>query len=654
VANAAQPFDDDAPAFSFEGGRDVVPEFARQTLDALAASAGTAIIGTDIEGVITHWGAGAEALYGWTAGDVVGTSVFDRTASGLAHEVEQVRETLNAGGAVRRWETERLRKDGTRAIVQIDLELIYDDARNAIGVASIHRDVTEQRRIERALRSAESQYRTLVETLPAAIYLVTLEEESRVLYISPRAEELLGVPLDEATPSRVRELLHPDDRERVLAEVQRVNAELEPTTLEYRIVRPDGTIVWLEDTSVVLPGEGGEPSRSQGYVFDISDRKRLEEQLLQSQKMDAVGQLAGGIAHDFNNILTAISGYTEFALGRAGGDAALRDDLLEIRRAATRAATLTKQILAFGRRQVFQSRPLDLNDAIDETKKLILRVIGEHIEVVSHLEVPLGAVMADPSQITQVLVNLAVNARDAMPGGGRLTIETLNVAIDEPEAVATALEPGPYVLLRFTDDGAGMAQETVRRAFEPFFTTKGVGEGTGLGLSMVYGIAQQSGGRAAVESVLGEGTVVSMYLPRIDAAPTPIPRAERVAEPVASEGTVLLVEDEDVIRRLATKMLAQHGYTVLSAGDPLEALQLAAEVGEIDLLLTDVVMPSMNGPELARLLVAERPGLRVLFTSGYPAGAFAGRGVLDDDEPLLQKPFTSSDLVAAVRDAISR
>ncbi len=501
--------------------------------------------------------------------------------------------------------------------------------------------MTEQRRIERALRSAESQYRTLVETLPAAIYLVTLEEESRVLYISPRAEELLGVPLDEATPSRVRELLHPDDRERVLAEVQRVNAELEPTTLEYRIVRPDGTIV-------------GEPSRSQGYVFDISDRKRLEEQLLQSQKMDAVGQLAGGIAHDFNNILTAISGYTEFALGRAGGDAALRDDLLEIRRAATRAATLTKQILAFGRRQVFQSRPLDLNDAIDETKKLILRVIGEHIEVVSHLEVPLGAVMADPSQITQVLVNLAVNARDAMPDGGRLTIETLNVAIDEPEAVATALEPGPYVLLRFTDDGAGMAQETVRRAFEPFFTTKGVGEGTGLGLSMVYGIAQQSGGRAAVESVLGEGTVVSMYLPRIDAAPTPIPRAERVAEPVASEGTVLLVEDEDVIRRLAAKMLAQHGYTVLSAGDPLEALQLAAEVGEIDLLLTDVVMPSMNGPELARLLVAERPGLRVLFTSGYPAGAFAGRGVLDDDEPLLQKPFTSSDLVAAVRDAISR
>ncbi len=373
MASAGPPFDDDAPAFSFEGGRDVVPEFARQTLDALAASAGTAIIGTDADGVITNWGAGAQALYGWTAAEIVGTSVFDRNDSGLAHEVEQVRETLHSGGAVRGWETERLRKDGTRATVQIDLELIRDESDAVIGVASIHRDVTE---------------------------------------------------------------------ERVLAEVQRVNEHLVPTTLEYRIVRPDGTVVWLEDTSVVLPSEDAEPPRSQGYVFDISDRKRLEEQLLQSQKMDAVGQLAGGIAHDFNNILTAIEGYTEFALGRAAEDEALRDDLLEIRRAAARAATLTKQILAFGRRQVFHSRPLDLNDAIDETKKLILRLIGEHIEVVSHLEVPLGTVMADPSQITQVLVNLAVNARDAMPDGGRLTIETQNVVVDELEGVATGLDPG--------------------------------------------------------------------------------------------------------------------------------------------------------------------------------------------------------------------
>ena len=226
--------------------------------------------------------------------------------------------------------------------------------------------------------------------------------------------------------------------------------------------------------------------------------------------------------------------------------------------------------------------------------------------------------------------------------------------VDELEGVATGLDPGSYVVLRFTDDGTGMEAETVRRAFEPFFTTKPLGEGTGLGLSMVYGIAQQSGGRAAVYSEPGEGTVVSVYLPRVDVAPAPIPRTVRGADVVSAEGTVLLVEDEEVIRRLATKMLKRQGYTVLSAGDPVEALQLAADAGQIDLLLTDVVMPSMNGPELARLLLAERPGLRVLFTSGYPAGAFAGRGILEDGALLLQKPFASSDLLAAVRDALGR
>ncbi|MCW2977218.1 MAG: sensor protein [Actinomycetia bacterium] len=500
---------------------------------------------------------------------------------------------------------------------------------------------------------AAVEFQALIETLPAAIYITTLEEESRTLYMSPQAERMFGLPTSDVHPLRVREMLHPDDRERAVSELARGPANTGPVTLEYRIVRPDGSVVWLEDTSVVLPGAPGEPQRVQGYLLDISDRKRLEEALLQSQKMDAVGQLAGGIAHDFNNILTAIQGYTEFALARPAANEELRDDLIEIRKAAARAATLTRQILAFGRRQVFHSVPVDLNDVIDDTKKLILRVIGEHIQVASHLEVPLGTVLVDPSQITQVLVNLAVNARDAMPEGGRLTIETGNVDVDGLTAQSTGLEPGRYVVLRVTDTGIGMDPETARRAFEPFFTTKPVGSGTGLGLSMVYGIAQQSGGRASVYSEPGLGTVVRVYLPRIEDQPVAPVASEPTVDASPRTGTILLVEDEDVIRALTTTMLERHGYDVLATGDPREAIELGAESGDIDLLLTDLVMPGMNGKELARRLVAERPLLRVLYTSGYPAGAVAGQALLAEAAPLLQKPFSSGALLDSVRDALA-
>ena len=501
----------------------------------------------------------------------------------------------------------------------------------------------------RGASAFEERYRLLVETLPVLVYQETLGEDGRAIYMSPRAAELYGLPLEEVQPRRVRELLHPDDRDRVLAEIARANDALEPLTLEYRIVRPDGSVIWVEDSSVVIDGADGEPPCAQGYVLDISERKRLEEQLLQSQKMDAVGQLAGGIAHDFNNILTAIEGYTEFALGHAGDNDDLRDDLLEIRKAARRASTLTGQILAFGRRQVFRSRALDLNEVIDETKKLVLRLIGEHIEVASHLEVPLGSAMADPSQITQVIVNLAVNARDAMPGGGSLTISTANVELDPATADALDLHPGAYVSLAVADNGTGMDEATAKRVFEPFFTTKPVGAGSGLGLSTVYGIARQSGGAVAVETELGRGTTVRVYLPRNGDEPSSTLRVEGFEEPRVGSGTVLLVEDEPVIRRLVAEMLRRQGYEVLVAGTPDEAIQLCAAPQAIDLLLTDVVMPGMNGPELASRLALER----VLFISGYPADAIAGRGLLPADATILRKPFSAADLLGAVADSIA-
>lgn len=643
---------DTAPAPHTEGGRGGVSEFAmRQTLEAIANSAGTAILGTDVDGVITSWGAGAEALYGWTAEEVIGTPIVLQAPPELRGDIEAVGATLRSGRSIHGWETERLRKDGTTALVRLDLTVIRDESGAVIGVASVHRDVSEQRRVETALRAAEERYRTLVETLPLATYLVSLEEESRTLYMSPRGAELYGIPVEDLDPARVRQLLHPDDRDRVVAEIARANVTRTPLTLEYRIIRPDGSIVWLEDRSVVVANGDG-PPRSQGYVLDVSERKRLEEQLLQSQKMDAVGQLAGGIAHDFNNILTAIEGYTEFALDRADGDDRLRDDLIEIRKAAARAATLTGQILAFARRQVVRARALDLNDVIDETKKLILRLIGEHVAVASRLEVPLGSVMADPGQITQVLVNLAVNARDAMPGGGRVTIETTNATVGAVEAAELGLEPGEYVVLAVADTGVGIDAATVKRVFEPFFTTKPVGEGSGLGLSTVYGIARQSGGGVSIASEPGNGTTVRVYLPRIDGAAEPADEPESKVDAKRGRGTILLVEDEDVIRRLAGEMLERQGYTVLSAPDAVAALELAAEETTVDLLLTDVVMPVMNGPELARRLVMARPSLRVLFTSGYPADAIADGGLVDGEANLLCKPFSSSELVAAVRDVL--
>ncbi|HZQ82097.1 MAG TPA: PAS domain S-box protein [Gaiellaceae bacterium] len=622
----------------------------RETVAALASSEGVAIVGSDAGGRITVWGAGAETLYGWTADEVIGRSVELLVPEEARDAILAIRRRLVAGEPVQGQEVELERKDGTTVLVGIDAAPIRDANGAVVGLGAIHRNVGEHRRMEDALRAAEERYRTLVETLPAVIYRVTLEEDSRTVYASPGASALFGLPHDELQPARIRELLHPDDRERVLAEIARANTDLQSLTLEYRIARPDGSVVWVEDGSVVLEAHGDEPACAQGYLLDISARKRLEEQLLQAQKMDAVGQLAGGIAHDFNNILTAIEGYTEFALERVGGDAELREDLLEIRKAAQRAATLTGQILAFGRRQVFHSRALDLNEVIDDTKRLVLGLIGAHIEVATKLEIPLGSVLADPSQITQVLVNLAVNARDAMPAGGRLAIETANVQVAAAEAESLGVAPGAYVVLCVTDTGTGMDEATSRRVFEPFFTTKPVGSGSGLGLSMVHGIVHQSGGGIAIDTAPGCGTSVRVYLPRADV----------VAEPAAVGGVstgrsgrrILLVEDEPVIRRLVTQMLTREGYDVHAAADPDEAVAHAS-TREFDLLVTDVVMPTMNGPQLAAHLTATRPGLRVLYVSGYPADAIAGRDLIPDHAPVLRKPFSATELVTMVGEAFT-
>ena len=422
-------------------------------------------------------------------------------------------------------------------------------------------------------------------------------------------------------------------------------------------------MVWGHHTVSLVRDGFSRPKFAIAMLEDITPRRqaederiRLESQLRQAQKMEAVGQLAGGVAHDFNNLLTAIRGYSEFALNRLGDEtSSIRKDIEEIAKSADRASSLTRQLLAFSRKQLLQPRILQLNDVVGEVDKMLRRLIGEDIEVVTVFGRALGRVKADPGQIEQVLVNLVVNARDAMPDGGKLTIETKNVDIDEEYAAAhEGLSPGRYVMLAVHDTGHGIDAETKSRLFEPFFTTKEQGKGTGLGLATVYGIVKQSGGYVVVESEPGNGAAFKVFLHRLEAGTDEVEHVVHIAEerPRGSE-TVLLVEDEEVVRNLVREILEGNGYTVLEARNGAEALELGRGfTSPIHLLVTDVVMPKMSGRELAERLVTIHRETRVLYMSGYTDGAIGQHGVLDPHTELLQKPFTFDALAQKVRKVI--
>lgn len=383
------------------------------------------------------------------------------------------------------------------------------------------------------------------------------------------------------------------------------------------------------------------------------DREGLEDQLRQAQKVEVIGRLAGGVAHDFNNLLTIISGYTDLTLGQLPEGNPLHENLEEIRNAARRAAELTRQLLAFGRRQILAPKVIDLNAVVADTQKMLRRLIGEDIDLVAVLTPELWRLKADSGQIEQVIMNLAINARDAMPHGGRLTLETQNVELDDAYARAhVAVQPGPYVMLAVSDTGSGMDRETLGHLFEPFFTTKGPGQGTGLGLATVYGIVKQSGGNIWVYSEVGRGTTCKVYLPRVDepleSTTPPKPRAS-----LRGTETILLVEDEQAVRLLARRVLEGNGYAVLEAADGLKAIELVRHYeGPIHLLVTDVVMPHMSGRAVADAVTSLRPTMKVLYLSGYTANAIVHRGVLDPGTPFLEKPFTPGTLASKVREVL--
>jgi PAS domain S-box-containing protein len=514
--------------------------------------------------------------------------------------------------------------------------------------------VIERQRSHDSLRRSEEHFRRLTENALDVITILNIDGTIR--YQSPSIERVLGYPAQDFSGKQASDFIHAED---LPAFVQALHNTVEESSanmplLTFRCRHRDGSWRVFEGRANNLladPVVAGLVLNSR----DVTERKRLEEQFLQSQKVQAIGQLAGGVAHDFNNILTAIIGYTDLLLKQLPAKDGLHLTAEEIKKAATRAASLTRQLLAFSRKQVLQPRVLDLNSIVSDMDKMLRRLLGEHIDLVSAPQPDLGRVKADPSQIEQVIMNLAVNARDAMSDHGKLTIETDNVTLDAHYCQRRPdVSPGEYVMLALSDNGCGMAADVRAHLFEPFFTTKEIGQGTGLGLATCHGIIKQSGGHIAVYSEVNQGTTFKIFLPRVYEALAVTAQREPVAEPNTGTETVLLVEDEPMLRELGLLVLSGLGYRVLSADNGVQALHLIEKHRgqDIHLLVTDVVMPEMGGKELAERLRVLSPHTRVLFCSGYTEDAIVHDGTLDPGISFVQKPYTVATLANKVREVL--
>ncbi|HYN92789.1 MAG TPA: PAS domain S-box protein [Pilimelia sp.] len=627
--------------------------------DAMGAgivhSSHEAIVAVDTDLRIRVWNRAAEQLYGYPAEEARGQPLELVIPPDRRADEREILGLIRVGARLDRYRTRRLRRDGTEVSVSVSVSPVADKAGNVIGMTSAARPLSERERLEASLQA-------LLEAAPDAI--IGVAPDDRVVLANTQAEGLFGLARHGLIGRRVAELLPdglPPERPRPAA------GGVPQPAAAMAARRHDGDTVPVEITVSIIDTDHG-PVRC-AVIRDVSerlqaqaeqarlraeaDRIRLEARLQRTQRLESLGQLAGGIAHDFNNLVAVILNYTAFIVEdaeRAGVESIVRD-AQQVIRAGQRGADLTHQLLAFARREVVRPRVLDLNQVVTDVEKMLRRSLGEHITLVTRLSAELPPVSADSGQLEQVLVNLAVNARDAMPRGGRLTIDTCVHDVDADYAVARPnLEPGRHVRLRVSDTGTGMPREVAERAFEPFFTTKASGEGTGLGLATVYGVITQAGGDVHIYSEPGMGTSVNILLP-VTEEPAAHPAAEDPVNARAGQGeTVLVVEDEPALRQVACRILTAAGYRVLPAGDGAAALSLVAgHGGAIDLLLTDVVMPGMLGKELAERLVDARPATRVLYMSGYAQPVLASQGTLDPDVVLLEKPFTKPELLAAVR-----
>jgi PAS domain S-box-containing protein len=607
---------------------------------------------------ITDVNPAMEELFGYSRKDLLGRRLED---TGLFQDAESCQNVMGVFEKQRsaRYEQLTLRsKSGSPRDIELVGSTFQVDGKKAIQCNI--RDVGASR-VSEALLESEERFRVTFDQV--AVGIAQIAPDGHLVRINQKYCDIVGYTAEELLQQGLQAITHPDDLALDCRYIRRaLSGEIKSYSMDKRYRRKDGTLFWVNVTNNLIAGPSGEPKYFISVVQDISvfqditHRKHLQEELLQARKMEAIGRLAGGIAHDFNNLLTVITGYCGIILPRLQEQDPIRHDIAEIKTAGERAAALTAKLLAFSRRQVAQRRVINLNTVMGDIQGLLRRLIGEDLELVVHVEPGLGLVEADEGQIGQVIMNLAVNARDAMPHGGTLSIKLCNVNLDA-EYVRNHLgvQAGRYVMLSVSDTGCGMNAEIQARIFDPFFTTKEEGKGTGLGLSTVYGIVKEHHGHLNVDSAVGGGTTMRVYLPRVE-GPVEV-NTKLLIETRQTAGTekILVVEDDDQLRRLVAQILRREGYTVLEAENSREALQLLqSQVARIHLMLTDVVMSGMDGCALAEKVISSRACNAVLFMSGYTGEANARREAVPRDAPILMKPFTREQLLLKVRSVLDR
>jgi two-component system, cell cycle sensor histidine kinase and response regulator CckA len=631
-------------------------------LASILESSHDAVIGKTLDQVITSWNPAAERLYGYTAEEIIGEHAEILVPEAERGREKQLLDAVSKGERVEGHQSCRVRKDGSIAAVSATLSPIADSIGNITGITAVEEEISEQQR-------AEAPFLGLLEAAPDA--MVCVDSEGRIALINAQAERLFGYGRDELV-GRPVEILVPDEA-RAVHPGHRAGYVADPRPrpmgagMELAGRRRDGSTFPAEISLAAIDTDEGilvtaavrdvtdrlEAQAERERLRTRAERDRLERQLQQSQRLESLGQLAGGVAHDFNNLLGGISNYASFVAeelkhlpGGGPAESAL-SDIDQIELTCERAARLTRQLLAFARREVMQPRVLNLNVVVASVSRLLQRTLGEHIELITAMEPGLEFVLADPGHIEQILVNLAVNARDALPGGGKLTIETRNVEV--PHSAAGASMPtGRYAALQVRDNGPGMQPEVIDRAFEPFFTTKPKGEGTGLGLATVYGIVTQAGGNVRIYSEPGHGTTVAVLLPVTEQAPAPEQSSHRKPEQGRGE-RLLVVEDEPAMREVTRRILVRNGYQVIAVASGQEAIQAAASCPDsIAALLTDVRMPGMQGKEVAERVRELYPDIAVLYMSGYTQGLLSDQGILEPGIRLIEKPFNKASLLEQV------
>jgi two-component system, cell cycle sensor histidine kinase and response regulator CckA len=600
------------------------------------------------DGVYVDVNKGFSQLTGYSRDELLGRSALEIPIWYDISDRERLVSGLRENGYVQNLETRfRLKNGGIVTVLISAGKMMLDGEKHLLAIT---KDIEALKQAQEAVARSEEIFRKYFELGLVGMALTSPDKGWR--YVNDRICEMLGYTREELLQTTWQDLTHPHDLGTDLAQFARLlSGEIDGYSLDKRFIHKDGSVVHTTLHASCIRRPDGTVEHVIAHLHDITERKRLEDKLGQAAKMEAIGQLAGGIAHDFNNILTAIMGYSEILIQQMPEDSPYRSKVVQVNRAGARAANLTRQLLAFSRKQILDLRPLDLNETIMNFDNMLRPIIGEDIDLVTSLKPSVGKVMGDAGQIEQILLNLAVNARDAMPNGGKLTIETGDAFLDQEYAQNHAeVQAGPYVMLAISDTGHGMDTQTMSRIFDPFFTTKSRDKGTGLGLSTVYGIVKQHQGHLSVYSEPDRGTTFKVYLPIIQEPTERIMPAPVVQTRLLGTETVLVVEDEDMVRKLTSEILEALGYTVLQSRDPEEAKKMSENHdGPIHLLLTDVVLPQMDGKSLFVLLSPMFPEMRVLYVSGYTENAVVHHGVLDAGVKFLQKPFTVDDLARKVR-----